>query len=442
MKKRITLAAMTLLTLMASAQLKNVKGYLPEGMTDWIRLETDNINLRKEPSASAPRLMYKISDEGEFGPPEYTWGQKQTATLQPEQGYKGEICPMVDRNHNYNPRYDDIPEDAELWVKVDVFPGGSTESFPVWVKQEFCYRMPFTSLEADKYYINSYQKYSLHIRRGGQYDGLCLFQANLNDGDLTIDGLFVGKLIEGVVVLPLRFNGYLTEIAEAKGVEFGKNFRGNTYMGYPPYYVMDADGPGIGALLPDLSRLTDKDITELLKHCEDHSNYEILLFSNPFEGGYMPYIVATEPGLGYQRWWGSFMLKEVTFDLGKAANPRIINNPSLSYLNPGAKLERVRIEPEGTTLEMSFINSAGLRQWNVNCYAYITCDATPGKQYKLLRTRGVNISPKPTNLSGNRNERVSFSMTFEPIPLSATKLTLVEGPSKDNFHAENVNIAE
>lgn len=33
-------------------------------------------------------------------------------------------------------------------------------------------------------------------------------------------------------------------------------------------------------------------------------------------------------------------------------------------------------------------------------------------------------------------------MTFEPIPFSSTKLTIVEGPSRDNFHINDAEIAE
>lgn len=130
------------------------------------------------------------------------------------------------------------------------------------------------------------------------------------------------------------------------------------------------------------------------------------------------------------------------FNHKDSGKPRVVENPQLSYINPGTKLERVLIQPDGTTLEMSFVNNSGLKQWNINRDAYITCDVTPDKKYRLLRTRGVNISPKPTEISGNRGERISFSITFEPIPLHSGNITLVEGPSRDNFHAENVDIKE
>lgn len=440
MKKLVTACLVTLLAAGSlSAVENNIDFYLPEGLTDWVRIEGTGVNLRKEPSASAPRLMYEYPEE-DCGYGTMKWGQRATSRLEPVHGGGTDIYPMLDRNHDYR-KYDDIPDGVELWVKLAYFNPMVGSFNPVWVKQSFCNIMPVTSLNADNYYANGYQEHMLHIRKGGRYDGLCLFMAKMYKSMDDPEGLFIGKLIDGKVILPLQFSGYLTEISDAKGFEFGQNFRGNTYMGYPTSYVVDADdGNGNGSLTVDLSKLTDADIDKILEHSNPIEGWEIMLVDNPFTGGYYQFELTTEPDDTGKRSWAAFSLKKFTEPLAKEGNPRVVKSPGVSYINSGTRVDRVLIQPDATTLEMSFVNSGGLTQWNINRDAYITCDATPDVKYRLLRTRGVNISPKPTVVSGNRDERISFSMSFEAVPLYANTITLVEGPSKDNFHANDIDI--
>lgn len=261
------------------AQNNEATFYIPLDMTDWVRIEGENINLREQPSSSAPRLMYKTFEEC-MDCVDVTWGQKEGANLHALQGYTGLTGPMIDRNHNYNPKYDDVPDGFQMWVKMAApFYGNE---YPVWVMQKFTDIRPFATLYPDKYYKDDDQKYDLYICTEGQYSGLCIYRATMQNSMEDPEGIYIGKIVDGMALLPLRFNGYLTsnEDDEFLKIEFGANFRGNTYLGFPSSYRVPTRKWSSDAL--DFSKLTDSDILELLKHCEP-DGIEIVLFENPYE---------------------------------------------------------------------------------------------------------------------------------------------------------------
>ncbi|MDE6495484.1 MAG: energy transducer TonB [Duncaniella sp.] len=309
MKKLMTACLVTLLAAGSlSAVENNIDFYLPEGLTDWVRIEGTGVNLRKEPSASAPRLMCEDSGEDGCGYGTMKWGQGATSVLRPVQGGGKEIFPLTGRD-----------ESADLWVRLAYFdPIG--RYYPVWVKQSFCTIKPSLSLTADNYYANGYQKQMLYIRKGGRYDGLCLFMAHVQESPEDPEGLFVGKLIDGKVFLPLRFSGYLTEVDDARGFEFGDELE-NTYMGYPSSYVVDADdGNGNGSLTVNLSKMTDADLSKLLERSHPVGGFEIMLVANPFSGGYVQFNVDISP----DGKWGGIQLRKQTEPLVKEGDKQAV----------------------------------------------------------------------------------------------------------------------
>lgn len=431
MKQILLFSIFLVSTVCGLAQTTEITGYKLSDLTDIIKIEGNNVNLRKAPSAKAPRLVRLVGGEYDYVF-DCGWSDEVKGTTEPVYGDSFYPSVQLDRNHDFG-KYDDIPDGTEFWIKLAYNAAGVY--YPVWVKRNFCNIMPASNIYADRYYANNYQKYQLSIRKDGIYEGLCLYQAKIeNENDP--EGLFLGMLVDGQVVLPLRFKNKLISVfnqdEDVQGIEVCDG-----YIRYNPSYEGNAEYEGGGFMTLDMDRLSDDDISNILSQCEYATEQEqMILLGNTFDGGFFRVTVPTD-GTSFF----GLPVEKVSVKYDKAT-PRVINNPSHSYINPGTRLERVLVQPNGTTLEMSFVNTSGLRQWNVNCDAYITCDATPGKKFRLLHTRGVNISPKPTNVSGNRNERISFSMTFEPIPLHAKTLTLVEGPSRDNFHANDVDISE
>lgn len=357
-----------------TVRAQEITGYIPEGLTDWIRIERDNVNLRKGPSASTPRLMYEPYPDTDGST--VFWGQKETANVYPVQAENGEILPLIDRNHNYNPRYDDIPEDAELWVKVGY--NFQSEEYPVWVKQEFTTRMPVSPLKANNYKRNGVPADFLYIRKGGKYDGLCLFDADPMHTPEDPEGLFVGKLdeTEGIAVLPLRYSGYLVN----QGAEIDRFIVSEGYIAYPEKYEIGVDNGLRGALIPDYSKLTDDDIARIIAQCEPQSE-EILLFDNPFidpfeGGGYMQFNIYTEPDNNGKRTWCDFPLKKVTLKISneKTADRRAPVKETIeadNYIYAGEESRPSRSGNSGFSMDDILPDSPG------NNKIYDTVDVAP-----------------------------------------------------------------
>lgn len=413
--RKITILFMLLTTVIgvSAQELRTLKAYLPEAPLEFARITSDGVNLREEPSATSNRLMEACSDEGVW----YEWKQNPTKGLTPCHPEKGETMLVLDRSGEW----------IYLLCRVTGY------YMPVWIKESFCeVRQALPVIQ------QTFSKNGLvYFRNKGQFKDLCIFDVTPEFMDDS-EGLYIGTIKDGYLVLPRRFNG-LGPWTQGSTVEIKEFPEDGSYALIVPESITKAgeDESGAGALIPDFSKFTDKNIADLIGHTAEGD--EIIFAGDPFNGGYRRVSIydVNHPQLS------GLNLKPVTLEIqSEAAKPRRINNPKISYINKGTTLDKVILSPEGTTLEMSFINRSGLKQWNVNRDAYITCDATPGKKYYLMRTSGVNISPKPTYLTGNTSQKVSFSMTFEPIPLESSRLELIEGPSMDNFHAKDVVIEQ
>lgn len=413
-----------------------ISGYKLSGLSDLVKVTTENVNLRKNPSATSPRLVTPApsSPDEEFvllGP---AWSNLVKGKSTPCYARANEPYIQLDRNHDYG-KYDEIPNGVELWVEF-AFNSRYGEYFPVWTKQGFCEIMPNGDLTPDNYYCDNYQKYQLSIRKSGKYKDLCLYQAQVEYEPEDPEGLYVGFLVEGQIVLPLYFPGFdcMRQDEEVQGIEVGDG-----YIRYNPTFEGHAQTDGGGFMTVDMDKLSDEHISQILAQCKPvcEDEGQMILLRNTFDGGFFKVVVP----INGQSFCG-LSVEKVSKRFEAQIMSRIIDRPQVQRINNGTTLNRVSMENKATTLHMSFVNSNGLRQWNVNRDAYLTCDVTPGKRYYLVRTKGVNISPRPTNLSGNRNEKIEFSLTFEPVPLNATTITLVEGPSRDNFHIDYINVAQ
>lgn len=115
------------------------------------------------------------------------------------------------------------------------------------------------------------------------------------------EGLFLGKLIAGKILLTAYFPGYITRIDQGDVLDFGDG----SYLGYPSSY---------GDYSLDVSRLTDSDIDQLLRFCRAYEDMEILFVHNPFAGGYVQYNINTT---GSE--WLGFPLEKVSEAWGKPA---------------------------------------------------------------------------------------------------------------------------
>lgn len=401
MNKIINLVACVILSgsVSLSAQ-KQVTLIVPE-IRGAAYVSGNEINLRKLPSANSPQLQFQQETEDDEGSGEAVWSDTPTPRGYERRNaklYKTNVVPTV--------------QDSDGWVQIvysDMVP---------WIKGNFCNLYPLQQVRPGM--TDRFEDKPLSIRTEGAFKDWCAY---FWDDETGGTGIYLGRLVDKIAVLSMVLYCYPSFDESVKGISIAN---GNIRYGFDA--CINKGRPVI-----NLDKLSDSDFNKLLFLAEPSQEEQIFYAFDEtiFRESICP-----------DRYTGKLNKVSIEIPQVMESQPRTITNPTLSYINPGTKLERVLIQPDGTTFEMSFVNTSGLRQWNVNRDAYITCDATPGKKYRLLRTRGVNISPKPTNLTGNRNERISFSMTFEPIPLSATSVTLTEGPSKNNFHANAVNIRD
>lgn len=361
----------------------------------------NEINLRKLPSAKSPQLQFQQDAEDYEGSGEAVWSETPTSLGYERRNaklYKTNVIPVI--------------QASDGWVQTIY------SNMTPWVKGDLCRLNPLQQVVPGM--SDRYDDRPLSIRTEGAFKDWCAYYW---DDEMGGTGIYLGYIVDKIAVLPMMLYCHPAFDENVKGISIAE---GEIRYGYDAY--IDKGRPAI-----NLDKLSDSDFSKLLSLAEPSQEEQIFYAFDE---------TIFRESIHLDTFTGKLSRMNVERPEVREPQPRVITDPEFSYINPGTKLERVLIQPDGTTLEMSFVNTSGLRQWNVNRYAYIICDATPGKKYNLLRTRGVNISPKPTNISGNRNERISFSMTFEPIPLSSTSLTLVEGSSKDNFHANDVNISE
>lgn len=305
MKRRVFSFAVALLTVAMASNADNIeiKGVKLTELTELVKIKGENVNLRKAPSVNAPRLVSLVYD-GEFADPVGVWSDEVKGKTAPvyDDGYR--VYVQTDRNYDYGTS-DDIPENADFWVKMAYNTCGIF--VPVWVKRDFCDLMPAGSITPDNYYGKSnYQKYQLSIRKSGRYKGLCLYQAIVEDTPEDPEGLYVGMLVDGQVLLPLRFRqSYLdwcSQDESVDGIEIGDG-----YVRYNPAYEGDASDDDMGGFMTvDMDRFTDSDIARILSQCEYDTEYgQFILLKNTSEGGFFRVCVPTDGssfcGLSVQR---------------------------------------------------------------------------------------------------------------------------------------------
>lgn len=273
-------AAVVALAICSHVPAKAVEAYNIKGITNLDRIKGENINLRKGPSATSPKLVYLEAKEEGCYIPQLAWSNNASGKTTPAYGGGSSVYLQLGGEQLNN---------ADSWVKLAYSSHG--DYYPVWVKKEFSSVMPCSALTPDNYFINNFQRYQLSIRRGGSYDGVCLYQAVMWDSESDPEGLFVGMLHEGKVLLPLRFNGHISRSEDARTITVGDG-----YIEYPVSGEVDADdGNGNGFLTFDMSKLTDSHIAKIIQQSVPAAEYyQLMLLRNPFEGGYFQIYFPTD----------------------------------------------------------------------------------------------------------------------------------------------------
>lgn len=278
-----------------------------------------------------------------------------------------------------------------------------------------------------------YAKQDAHVfvRQSGKYAG---YSAFIYQAD-TFTGICVGSIIDGIGVYPLLLP------CKVESALHG------TYLNRPK---TGSNVWALGLYDRNLNALPDEMFEQILQNAL--GSEDILVAFRFGNGNRMVEFNASKASPDLQTVTVPFcpatdVLPEVK--VKKVDTPESIRNaelkalertvsrPKVKSINPGVVVESVTLSRNYTKMTLSFTKT-GNGPWNVNCYAAITSNVTGDKEFMIRSVTGAEMSPKPTH--SRNGEKVVFTMTFAPVPTDATLITLNEGPSRDNFHAVDVEV--
>lgn len=274
MKRRVNLLLWTvgaLSGLVADAAVTDFVGYAPENLAVWAKCLKNEVNLRKTPSSTSPRLCIISEEEEDLGT--LGWESKNAhANSRALQAYEGDIFPIFG-----------ITPDKE-WFNIVVNYYATDES--AWIKSSFCEdlkHIPITDYVIEQTQKDIFGQSFLALRTGGRYNDLCLYYKGQDDDMAASSGLFLGKLIDGNIILPIRFDGRYAVDNNINGVKIkaGNGDEMAELLCSPSHTVRYITEWGNEILMPDLRKLTDEDIDQILEN-SSYSNSELFLARNPF----------------------------------------------------------------------------------------------------------------------------------------------------------------
>lgn len=319
---------------------------------------------------------------------------------------------------------------------------------PVWIGGNYDIGKNYTidpiKIEGDQFKMRSPDgeegDYTVYVRKSGKYAGMLTFIYKYGG----IEGICFGTLINGMAVFPA-----LLPAKVQYGYSTYKELTVNPPKPNSPFFEIKFPGSlSDGNYSIDFNKMSDEEIGNLYR--KSNSSDRILVGYK--YGNYLPELIWFDASLwplktmtvpfrpGTYSTEPSKVEEIVTVATAKAKRQkeltRSIQNPTVESANTGIKLTDISLNPTSTTLYVT-LTPQGNFQWNVNRGAYITSDAAPGKHFNITGvSNNVNLSPKPTN--ARAGVPISFTMTFEPVPLETTVVNLIEGPSKDNIHINNI----
>lgn len=319
---------------------------------------------------------------------------------------------------------------------------------PVWLGGIYNMGNKFTidpiSFEEDQFRMNSPDgeegNYTVYQRKSGKYAGMLAFIYKYGG----IEGICFGTMINGMAVFPAMLPAKIH-------YDYGTSQELTVIPPKPKSPFYDIKFPASlsdGNYSINLNKISDEVIGNLYRKA--NSSDKILVGYK--YGNYLPELMWFDASLWPLKTMtvpfqsGSYTVapskieEVVTVATAQAQREkeliRSIENPVVEYANAGIKLTDISLNPSTTTLYVTLTPTRNF-QWNVNRDAYITSNEAPGKHFNILSvSNNVNLSPKPTN--ARAGVPINFTMTFESVPLETTVVNLVEGPSKDNIHINNI----
>lgn len=391
-----------------------------------IEITADGVNLRKAPSATAPRLMWWCEPGTDIC--DYVWSdQKQYKGATPSGTYKGGCYLVVD--------------------ETDEWYGIMTENgIPAYVSKKFAQQIETQPITPEM--LTKVEGYGDKYQKPGITKGIYRGYAMIDINGFESDGILFGRIVNGVLVFNHHTGGSISFWEDEKRISAEKEKDRWGYerlnITYGPKISIkyknpnDEYAPGYdGQDILDMEKLTTAEFADLLKQ----SGYKKGMTGNWGQiyvgiGGNVVHLVdydITDP---------LFKDKAVTIPANLPTTPEIANpndpkpvqpyriskvNPKCNYAWRGLSVKEVLITHEGTLLKMEFDNRLYHEEWiNINRQATVSIPGTSIKA-KLTHKKDIEVSPGKTLIGPN--EVKTFYLQFEPLPKDTRVFDFHETPT-------------
>lgn len=373
-----------------------------------IVMTADGVNLRKAPSATAPRLMYEEGDMSDYW--DYFWSNQR-------KGGKAvsfrQDCPIMVINETsewYGVVYSDIYQGQRL----------------VYVSKKFAKEVELTPITPE--FLNTTEYYAV---TSGIYRGY--FMGSFwNMGD---SGLFAGRIINGLAVYNHGTVGWFERAEDGlKRFKIEKDFLKITY-GSEVSIQKNSGGETYTNF--DVTKLTTNEFGQIVKRIKDecggpserseiYCNYNgelrQLTYFSPTETLFKDIMVSYPANL------------PTTPEIANPNDPKPVQPYRISKVNPkcnyewrGLSVKEVLITHEGMLLKMEFDNRLYHEEWiNINRQATVSIPGTSIKA-KLTHKKDIEVSPGKTLIGPN--EVKTFYLQFEPLPKDTRVFDFHETPT-------------
>ena len=391
-----------------------------------ITITADGVNLRKAPSATAPKLMRWC--EGESDACGYVWSdQKQ---------YKGALPAGADKGQYYL-----VVSETPEWYGVIAIEGISAYVSKKFARQvEIQPITPEMLTDVDSYGFECYQKPGI---TKGIYRGYAMLDINGYESN----GIMFGRIVNGILVFNHHTNGVISYWEGEKRISaeikkdpnYGEE-RVDIYYG--PRTGIKHKSPDEehisgyeGANVLDMDKLTTTEFAGLL----ENSGYKKGMTSNSGElyvciDGEVVYLCS------YDLTNPVFKTMTVPANLPKVAeipnpnDPKPVapykiykEKPQCTYAWRGLSIQEAYINQDCTILKMQFDNRLYHEEWiNINSNAFLKIPGT-NTVAKLTKIKDISVSPAHTRIGSN--EVKTFYLIFEPLPRTTTVFDFYETTS-------------
>lgn len=387
-----------------------------------------NISLRgsaplyKDADDKSPKLQWTLMSPGWFDPSlVYHWpgegpsGKTNTGEEKIVQG----TFPLIAYDDGL--WYKTYHADREGWLYIS----GNVNTIdrkPVTVNDEGFVRVetPYTKQDA-----------SIFVRQSGKYAG---YSAFIYQAD-TFTGICVGAIIDGIGVYPLLLPCKIETALHGTYLNRPKAGSNVWALGIYDRNLNDLSDEMFGEILQNALSSEDILVVYRFGNSDKMIEFNAAKASSDLQTATVPFRPATGvlPEVNVKR----VETQESIRNAELKRLERTIFRPKVKSINQGVIVESVTLTSSYTKITLSFTKT-GNGPWNVNCYAVITSNITGDKEFRIKGVTGAEMSPKPTYT--RNGEKVTFTMTFDAVPTDATLITLNEGPSRDNFHAVDIEV--